>query len=158
MSISIDPLSLVLGALLGGLLVAFAAMRRSQTAGRRIAALEAQIEATGTTDQALDTLGASLDRRLGDVAGVHEALRRLEARAGELERARTTETGGLREQIESLLRQTEQLRSVAGSLDGALRGSQTRGRWGELTLRNAVELAGLSEHCDFLEQATVGVF
>jgi DNA recombination protein RmuC len=41
-------------------------------------------------------------------------------------------------------------------LNNALRGSAARGRWGELTLRRTAELAGLSQHCDFAEQVTLG--
>lgn len=37
----------------------------------------------------------------------------------------------------------------------ALRQPKTRGRWGELQLRNALEIAGMTEHIDFVEQATL---
>jgi DNA recombination protein RmuC len=43
----------------------------------------------------------------------------------------------------------------AGRLAEALRRPGMRGRWGELTLRNVVESAGLAEHVDFQEQARV---
>ena len=46
-------------------------------------------------------------------------------------------------------------RDTAG-LAQAMRGVNARGRWGELTLRRVAELAGMSPHCDFIEQASVG--
>lgn len=47
------------------------------------------------------------------------------------------------------------LRKETGTLSTALRGSQVRGKWGELTLQNIAELAGLQEHCDFSSQVSV---
>ncbi|MBF8306050.1 MAG: hypothetical protein HW398_1238 [Acidobacteria bacterium] len=47
------------------------------------------------------------------------------------------------------------LKESLESLDAALRTSQGRGLWGQLQLRRVVELAGMSEHCDFTEQETL---
>ncbi len=47
-----------------------------------------------------------------------------------------------------------ELRQETGTLATALRQPRIRGSWGELTLRRAVELAGMSAHCDFVEQQT----
>ncbi len=50
------------------------------------------------------------------------------------------------------MRYSTDLRRETRSLSTALRKPQVRGRWGELHLRRAVELAGLVDRCDFAEQ------
>src|SRR4051794_29077849 len=66
-----------------------------------------------------------------------------EMRALEGERKRMG--GQLSQQLTALNDQTR-------ALSEALRRPGVRGRWGELTLRNVVEAAGMSEHCDFSSQ------
>ena len=80
------------------------------------------------------------------------ALERTEAQVQALERERRDAFSSLRTQIESLAGSQAQLQRETRNLVTALRRPEVRGRWGELTLRRLVELAGLSEHCDFTEQ------
>jgi DNA recombination protein RmuC len=47
------------------------------------------------------------------------------------------------------------LRSETGALVTALRKPNARGQWGQMQLRNVVELAGMVRHCDFIEQASL---
>jgi DNA recombination protein RmuC len=72
-----------------------------------------------------------------------------------LERERREAFGAMRTQIESMSSGQVQLQRETRNLVTALRRPEVRGRWGELTLRRVVELSGLSEHCDFTEQAHV---
>ncbi|WP_243059229.1 DNA recombination protein RmuC [Nocardioides sp. SR21] len=82
---------------------------------------------------------------LVDQAEVMQGLDRLSDQMHHLDRARATWQGQFDAQVDSLQRETR-------SLSTALRKPQVRGRWGELHLRRAVELAGLVDRCDFAEQ------
>ncbi len=86
---------------------------------------------------------------------LREALRRYEDHLREIEGQRQRAYGSLEEQLKSLLASEQQLQRETGNLVNALRRPQVRGRWGELTLRRAVELAGMTEHVDYSEQVTV---
>jgi DNA recombination protein RmuC len=83
------------------------------------------------------------------------ALERTEAQVQTLERERRDAFSALRTQIEALTSGQSLLQRETRNLVTALRRPEVRGRWGELTLRRLVELAGMSAHCDFTEQLQV---
>jgi DNA recombination protein RmuC len=90
-----------------------------------------------------------------DVKPLEDALRRYGDEVRAMERAREHAYGSLESQLKSLAASSDVLTREAGSLVTALRTPQVRGRWGEITLRRAVELAGMSGHCDYLEQVSM---
>jgi DNA recombination protein RmuC len=89
------------------------------------------------------------------VEPIRAALQKTEAQVEALERERRDAFSILRTQIETLANGQSQLQRETRNLVTALRRPEVRGRWGELTLRRLVELAGMSEHCDFTEQLSV---
>lgn len=89
------------------------------------------------------------------VEPLRAALEKAEAQVAVLERERRDAYATLRTQIEGLAEGHSQLQRETRNLVTALRRPEVRGRWGELTLRRLVELAGMSEHCDFTEQLHV---
>ena len=98
----------------------------------------------------LETRQQSIDAL---VAPLKESLGRYETQILEMEKARQTAYGTLEEQLRSLAVTNQLLQEKTSTLAIVLKGgSQTRGRWGEMTLRNVADLAGMSEHCDFTEQ------
>lgn len=89
------------------------------------------------------------------VRPLEDALKRYEDQMGELEKSRLTAYVSLEGQIKSLISTEQQLQKETGNLVTALRRPEVRGRWGEITLKRVVELSGMSEHCDYVEQVSV---
>lgn len=91
----------------------------------------------------------------GIVNPLNETLKELKAELNRVESSRQEAYGQLTSQVHALNDMNRQLRDETGSLVNSLRQPQIKGKWGELTLRRAIELAGLSPHCDFNEQHRV---
>jgi DNA recombination protein RmuC len=89
------------------------------------------------------------------LAPIQDLLADYQRRLGEVEKARDTAYGGLERHLKDLGDAQAVLQREAHRLSTALRSPTVRGRWGEMTLRRVVEVAGMSPHCDFTEQATV---
>lgn len=90
------------------------------------------------------------------VKPIQEALTKTQEQISSIEKERQQAFGSIRQQLEAMTQGQEALRSETGKLVKALRRPEVRGRWGELTLRRTVELAGMVEHSDFIEQAHTG--
>jgi DNA recombination protein RmuC len=84
-----------------------------------------------------------------------DALRKYEEQIQTIEVKRKQDYTSLDEQIKILATTHRELQKETGNLVSALRKPHIRGRWGEVTLRNVVELAGMSSHCDFTEQVSI---
>jgi DNA recombination protein RmuC len=89
------------------------------------------------------------------VTPIRTALEKTETQMASIERERRDAFTTLKTQIETLAGGQSALQRETRNLVTALRRPEVRGRWGELTLRRVVELAGMSEHCDFSEQLSV---
>lgn len=110
--------------------------------------------------------GADAERAAGEMARralelrslvepMREKLGKVESELEKLERERRETRGELGEMFRQLGDGLVQLRRETGSLVGALKRPQARGSWGEIQLRNVIEMAGMVAHCDFTEQTTL---
>jgi DNA recombination protein RmuC len=103
------------------------------------------------------------EQAIADIVGpVREQLEKLHAAVGEIERKREGAYGDVTTKLESLIRteselqrETTNLSVNTATLMQALKGSGTRGRWGEFTLQRVVEMAGMTEHCEYDVQPTL---
>ena len=96
----------------------------------------------GAREQAVENL----------VKPIRDALQHSQRQIAELEKARSEAYGSIRAQLETMQTSQQSLAQETQNLVKALRRPEVRGRWGEITLKRLVELAGMVEHCDFQEQ------
>ena len=72
-----------------------------------------------------------------------------------IEKARDESQGSLKQQLESLVQNNNSLTQETRNLTNALKRPEVRGSWGEMQLRRVVELAGMTNYCDYEEQVSV---
>ena len=126
---------------------------KAQAALSASAVAEALVRQTEETFRNREQLAqARLEAQLKPVA---ETLAKFQAQVTAVEQKRAEETGGLKQQIAQLLAASAATQEEARKLSQALRrGAGVQGRWGEQTLRNVLEAAGLAHRFDFEEQAS----
>jgi DNA recombination protein RmuC len=175
-------IALIVGLILGaaGLYVALrptlrehaASLARARELERALAHAEAELEVglrtfderltsaiAAISTQALDANSARFlelaeSRLSGQVRPLKESLERMDLQLQGIERVRQEAYGTLTESVRQLRSDQDRLRTETGNLVTALRAPHVRGRWGEIQLRRVIEMAGMVEHCDFVEQQT----
>ncbi len=84
------------------------------------------------------------------ISPLRETLQSYKQQVDEMERVRSQSYGALSTELKGVAEAQNAVRSETSKLVNALRAApKTRGRWGEHTLRNVLELSGLSPYCDF---------
>ena len=87
------------------------------------------------------------------VQPIRDSLTKVDSKLGEMETQRVSSYSALNEQLRGLLEtQIPMLRNETANLVKALRQPSVRGRYGEVQLKRVVEMAGMLDQCDFVEQ------
>jgi DNA recombination protein RmuC len=124
-----------------------------QVSGQLEKLATAQREADRAT--AVGELGKRSEEIKQAVDPIARNLTRLSDEVARLEQDRRTTHGQVRQMFEAMTAEVGRLRDQTGTLVSALKRPQVRGAWGEMQLRNCVAAANMTEHVDFLAQASV---
>ena len=79
---------------------------------------------------------------------LQETLTRYEKQAIEMERERQKSYTTVENELKRVIETGDKLSAQTTALKDALKRPHVRGRWGEVQLKNCIELAAMSEHCD----------
>jgi DNA recombination protein RmuC len=115
-------------------------------------------------ERAKQTFAVFQESAKGDLAQRQEAIKgfieplkqQLESYQRRLQQSESTQAdalGKVKEQLATLATSSQSLAAETAQFRSVLKSNQARGRWGEETLRRVVEAAGMSAHCDFVEQS-----
>jgi DNA recombination protein RmuC len=105
--------------------------------------------------EAKGDLGKREEAITGLVKPLAESLKSFDEHVRTLETTRQQAYTSLESNLKGLNESQDKLQKETANLVTALRTPQIRGQWGEMTLKRVVELAGMSEHCDFTEQLSI---
>lgn len=86
---------------------------------------------------------------------IQKTLGEVDQKLALLEKERLEAYADLRRHVLELNQTQNKLRHETSQLVQALRTPTARGQWGEMQLRRVVEMAGMVNHCDFVEQASL---
>ena len=134
----------------------FKALSAAALQANNTAFLELAKESLGRTRQLAD--GDLEKRQLAIEALVkplRETLTQVETKITAFDKTRAESAAALSQQLQTLSQSQATLQNETARLSTALRSTTTAGTWGELQLRRVVELAGMSDYCDFTEQSSV---
>ena len=110
-------------------------------------------------DKTSQQVKGDLERRQSAIAElvrpIADTLQAVDQKLAAVEKDRIASAATLAEQLRSVGLGLSSLQGETGRLVKALRQPHVRGHWGEVQLRQVVELAGMIEHTDFVEQMTV---
>ena len=84
---------------------------------------------------------------------LRDSLQKYQSYIESVENERKSETGALKDNLDNLSKKITDLEHDTIKLSSALKNPSIRGKWGEITLRRTVEIAGMMPYCDFIEQA-----
>jgi DNA recombination protein RmuC len=104
------------------------------------------------SQQDLEARQQAIDATL---APLRDQIQRSEQLLREMNEKREGDSKTLGEQLKQIADLQQKASTAAHTLSTALRDNRQRGRWGEHSLKNIAELAGLSGHVDFSEQTEV---
>ncbi len=105
-------------------------------------------------EQASGELRARADAINAVVAPLSEKLTEYQRQTQAFAESSQRGLGEVGQQLRDVVSATGTLQQETARLVTALRTPHVRGRWGEMALRRVAELAGMSPHCDFIEQRT----